>query len=154
MPIVVVAVHLAACRAAPPVGSPAMGSVRVAVQGVADGNNLFSSENRARLVDANGTVAAEWKLSSDGPVPVRVPIGTYTLSAYTVFFSDFMQCVDDAVRPGLQSCVQPTLEPGAGQICGIPVVVTASLSVEARFDVLATGGCHLEALPPPVPMRS
>jgi hypothetical protein len=131
-----------------------MGTVRVAVQGVADGNGLFNSENRARIVDANGTVAADWKLSVDTAFPVRVPTGVYTLSGFTVFFGDTMQCVDDAVRPGLQSCFQPTLQPGPGQICGIPIEVTETTLIDALFTNVGRGGCRLEALPAPVPVAS
>jgi hypothetical protein len=129
-----------------------MGTVRVAVQGdPAVGNNpmLFSSENHARIVTANGTVAADWKLSVDSAIPVRVPEGEYTLSAFTVFFADVLDCVDDPARPGQQRCFQPTLQPG--QICGIPIEVSASRGLDAVFTVLADGRCRLDAAPPPVP---
>jgi hypothetical protein len=144
-----VAFLVAGCGGTPPPGSPEMGTIRVTMQGVADRNGLLSSENRGRVVDADGVVAAEWKLSVDSAAPVRVPVGTYTLSAYTVFFSDSIQCVDDAFRPSLQSCFQVELP---GQVCGVPIELTASGGVDAVFTILTNGRCRLEPLPPAVPM--
>ena len=140
-----------ACGAPPaPSGSPVLGSVRVSVQRVAGGQEFFASEHHARLVDPAGRVVGEWKLSADGAAPAQAPIGSYTLSAFTVFLSDFLQCTPDPVRPGLQTCFQPTL--GPAQVCSVPIELTATLSVEARFSILAGGRCGLELVPPPVPL--
>jgi hypothetical protein len=102
--VLAAAVLVGACGTSQPSDPPALGTVRVTVHGANAG--FFASEQRATLVTPDGRVVADWKLATVGEVPIQAPVGSYTLSTFTVFFSDFMQCIPDPARPG-----QETLSP-------------------------------------------
>jgi hypothetical protein len=137
----VAAVLAGACGTPVPSDPPTLGTILVGVQRVANGG-FFASEQHATLVAPDGRVVADWKLSADRAIPVQAPAGSYTLSTFTVFFSDFMQCIPDRARPGQETCIQPTL--GPAERCELPVEVRETVEVLARFSILADGHCRLE----------
>ena len=138
--LAVLAVLLGACGTPAPSDPPTLGTVRVSVQGANAG--FFASEQHATLVAPDGRVVADWKLSTDGALPIQAPVGSYTLSTFTVFFSDFMQCIPDPARPGQETCLQPTL--GPAERCEAPIEVGEAAEVLATFSILADGRCRLE----------
>jgi hypothetical protein len=145
-----VAVLVGACGTPEPSGPPALGTVRVGVQGANAG--FFASEQHATLVLPDGRVVADWKLTTGGEVPIQAPVGSYTLSTFTVFFSDFMQCNPDPARPGQETCLQPTL--GPAERCEAPIEVRETVEVLATFSILADGRCRLELGGAPSPGAS
>lgn len=148
---VLAVVVLAGACGAPQASDPsALGTVRVSVRGANAG--FFASEQHATLVAPDGRVVAEWKLSTDNDLPIQAPVGSYTLSTFTVFFSDFMQCIPDPARPGQETCLQPTL--GPAERCEASIEVRESAEVLATFSILADGRCRLELGGTPSPGAS
>jgi hypothetical protein len=147
--ILAVGVLTAACATgAPPSPSTAtMGAVQIQVARVAGGNEFFASEHHAQLVRVGGSLVADWKINPEAVAPVSVPAGDYRLDTSTVFFSDFLQCTADPGKAGAETCFQPTL--GPGEICSVPITVTANATVEAQFTILPDAHCRLEAGAPP-----
>jgi hypothetical protein len=148
--VLAVAVLVGACGTPQPSDPPALGTVRVTVHGANAG--FFASEQRATLVTPDGRVVADWKLATVGEVPIQAPVGSYTLSTFTVFFSDFMQCIPDPARPGQETCLQPTL--GPAERCEAPIEVRETVEVLATFSILADGRCRLELGGAPSPGAS
>ena len=138
----VIAVLASACGTPAPSGPPTLGTIRVSVQRVAGAEEFFASEHHATLVAADGRVVADWKLSTDREIPVQAPVGSYTLSTFTVFLSDFLQCSPDPAKPGQEACFQPTL--GPAERCEAPIEVRETADVLATFSILADGHCRLE----------
>ena len=148
--VLAVAVLVGACGTPEPSDPPALGKVRVTVEGANAG--FFAAEQHATLVAPDGRVVADWKLSTVGGVPIHAPVGSYTLSTFTVFFSDFMQCIPDPARPGQETCLQPTL--GPAERCEAPIEVRETVEVLATFSILADGRCRLELGGAPSPGTS
>jgi hypothetical protein len=137
-----VAVFAGACGTPAPSEPPTLGTIRVAVQRVAGVEGFFASEHHATLVAPDGRVIADWKLPTDGEIPVQAPVGSYTLSTFTVFLSDFLQCTPDPARPGEETCFQPTL--GPVERCEARIDVRETTDVLATFSIMADGHCRLE----------
>ena len=138
----VIASLIGGCGQAVPSIAPATATVRVVAQRVAGQDGFFATEHHARLTAVDGTIVVDWRLSIDAENEVRVAPGSYTLSAFTVFLSDFIDCVDDPAHPGTQTCVQPTL--GPAHVCATPIAVGDAAEEIATFSILADGGCRLD----------
>ena len=131
-------------------GSSAVGSIRISVARAAGATEFHRSERHARIL-SGGAVAFDGGLDADGVTTAEVPVGRSNVSAFTVFFGDFLVCPggETASTP---ACIQPTLQPA--RTCDLEVDVTEAQPVELTFTVLADGGCRLEvgaAAPDPVP---
>ncbi len=146
----IVAALAGACGTPAPSDPPTLGTVRVSIQGVNTG--FFASEQHATLVAPDGRVVADWKLAAGGAIPIQAPVGSYTLSTFTVFFSDFLQCIPDPARPGRETCLQPTL--GPAERCDAQIEVREAAEVVATFSILTDGRCKLELRGTPSPGAS
>ena len=139
--IVLLAAVLAGCATAPPpgAGEAAPGAITIRV---ARTDHLFvGSHQEVRVVAPDGTIVAGTAVPVDGPTTLTVPGGDWTLEAFTVFVSDFGQCVPDPTASGGTRCFLPTLEPTS--FCRLPVTVPARGSIAATLTILENG-CQLE----------
>lgn len=128
---------------APNASVPALvGTVRVATVRAADDNHLFGAIPRARLWATDGRPPIEWGLAIDSATVREAPVGSYMLSAFAIYLSDTIVCVDQANGAPGQTCLQPTLGPSL--TCDLPVVVTEGGTIEATFQLLANGRCRLD----------
>ena len=124
---------------ATPSGPPGRLLVTI-VQGPGE-NPLFEPVRRARAVSVDGAIDVGWRLR-EGGAPVEVPSGTYRVETFTVFLSDFIQCVDTVGPAGPTStCLQPTL--GPSQVCALDVEVAPSGEVHLLYRELGQGRCEL-----------
>jgi len=142
---VLAAAGVGGCAPAAPTGSPASGEVRISVQRGPGARELYNAQRRARIVAADGTVAFDGTLAEDAVETVVVPVGSYTVSALTVFFGDFLQCASDPAGGSPPPCFQPTL--GPSQVCDVHVAVTPTRPVDVRYTVLPDGLCRIEEGP-------
>lgn len=96
---------------------------------------------RARLW-ANGTEAVEWGLVVGSATDMRVPIGRWTLSVFSVYMSDTIVCSDNTNGAPGQTCLQPTA--GKSLTCDLPIVVNEAATTQATYEILASGRCRLD----------
>ena len=149
--VMFVASVVAGCGAQVPRPSESieMGSIAIRVEQAPGGTEFFRSEHHVRVVSPDGTIAAELTMAPGAESRTAIPAGSWTLEAFTVFFSDFIRCTADPSRAGAQVCGAPSLRPA--QVCSIPLTVTPSATVTARFEIRPAGRCGLaeEAADPP-----
>jgi hypothetical protein len=144
--VLVASVVLGACAPTPsPTGSGAVGTVRLNVRMAPGATELHRSERRARILSAAAAIVFDAALDPDHATIATVPVGRSVVSAFTVFFGDFLVCPSgESASPG--ACIQPTLQPA--RTCDLAVDVGAT-PVELTFTVLSDGGCRLDAGSPP-----
>ncbi len=143
--LAVLVLALAGCGTAPPPSRvPGTGGYVTVALATAPGSNgsFLAPIHRARLVRADGSVAAEWEVTAAAPPSTELDPGAYRLDVFTVFVGDVIECVTDPAAPGGSRCSQPTL--GPAQVCSLDVVLVAGQSTRATYHVLRDGLCGLE----------
>ena len=143
--LAVLMLMLAGCGTAPaPSRVPGTGGhVTIAVATAPDGNGSFLAPiHRARLVDPGGSVVAEWEVTEAAAPSGELDPGVYRLDVFTLFLSDYIECVTDPAAPGGSRCTQATL--GPAQVCSLDVVLVAGQATRATYHVFRDGLCGLE----------
>jgi hypothetical protein len=139
---VLVAVAIVGCGSAVPRPS---GAGQVAVSAVRGDHLFVGSHQEVRLVGSDGAIVTGAAVPPDAPAILAGPAGEWTLEAFTVFVSDFGECVADPAASSGTRCFLPTLEPTT--FCRLPITIVEERTLDVTLTTLQDG-CRLEVAPP------